>query len=72
MKEKSFLDRNVDLSELETAMEEFMGLSLDKQKQALVELLNKNQLYINLSDRDDQDFAISEEDKEMNRKFYQL
>lgn len=72
MKTKSFLDRNVDLIEQEEAMQEWMQLSLDEQKTALVWLLNKNQLYINLSDIDDQDFTVGEDDKEMNRKFYQL
>ena len=43
---------------------------LDKQKRLLAELLNKNQLYVNLSEIDDRDFATSEEDKELNRTFY--
>ena len=43
---------------------------LDKQKKLLAELLNKNQLYVNLSEIDDEDFNISEEDKKLNRSFY--
>lgn len=44
---------------------------LDKQKRLLAELLNKNQLYVNLSEMDDEDFTVSEEDKVLNRQFYE-
>ena len=44
--------------------------SLKEQKELLVEVLNKNQLYVNLSDIDDEDFSVSEEDKKLNDLFY--
>ena len=43
---------------------------LEKQKKLLVELLNKNQLYVNLSEIDDEDFKVNEEDKKLNQSFY--
>jgi adenine-specific DNA-methyltransferase len=43
---------------------------LDKQKKLLAELLNKNQLYVNLSEIDDADFNVNEEDKKLNQSFY--
>ncbi len=43
---------------------------LEKQKKLLAELLNKNQLYVNLSEIDDEDFKVSEEDKKLNQSFY--
>lgn len=43
---------------------------LEKQKRLLCELLNKNQLYVNLSEIDDKQFSISKEDKELNKAFY--
>ena len=43
---------------------------LETQKKLLVELLDKNQLYVNLSEIDDADFGVSEEDKALNRAFY--
>jgi adenine-specific DNA-methyltransferase len=36
----------------------------------LAELLNKNQLYVNLSEIDDEDFAVSKEDRKSNQLFY--
>jgi len=32
--------------------------------------LDKNQLYVNLSEIDDSDFGVSEKDKKLNRLFY--
>lgn len=43
---------------------------LDEQKHLLAELLDKNQVYVNLSEMDDARFKVSEEEKELNRAFY--
>ena len=57
------------------AVADFMAIGqgeggLAKQKQLLTELLNKNQLYVNLSEIEDVDFGVSAEDKALNRAFY--
>ena len=57
MKSKSFLNYNVDLKKQEANIEEFKASTLAKQKQHLVELLDKNQLYVNLSSMNDKNFA---------------
>lgn len=67
---KSFLNYNVDLKQQDEAMGEFKELSLEKQKEVLVMLLDKNQLYVNLSEIDDADYTISEEDKNNSHNFY--
>ncbi len=72
MKSKSFLNYNVDITKQDEVIEEFKELSLDEQKKALVELLDKNQLYVNLSEINDKDFEVSEEDKQLNKIFYEL
>lgn len=43
---------------------------LDKRKKLLAELLNKNKLDVDLSEIDDEEFAVSEEDRALNRQFY--
>ena len=35
-------------------------------------MLDKNQLYVNLSEIEDADFGVSAEDKVLNRAFYDL
>ena len=71
MKAKSFLNYNVDIKKQDTYIEDFKALTLAQQKQHLVELLDKNQLYVNLSSLNDQDFAVSEEEMKITQYFYQ-
>jgi len=75
MAEGSFLNWYVNPSMPEEAVEDFEALGkeaggLEKQKHLLAELLDKNQLYVHLSEIDDTQFRVSEADKALNRKFY--
>jgi len=72
MKNKSFLNYNVDIQKQDEHIEEFKQLSIDKQKQHLVEILDKNQMYVNLSSLNDNDFKCSETEKKVTKDFYQL
>jgi adenine-specific DNA-methyltransferase len=72
MKSKSFLNYNVDIKKQDEHLEEFKALSLAEQKRHLCELLDKNQLYVNLSSLNDADFACTEEEKKVTKDFYQL
>jgi adenine-specific DNA-methyltransferase len=72
MKAKSFLNYNVDLQKQEEHIGDFKALTLAEQKQHLVELLDKNQLYVNLSSLNDKDFEVSPEDKKVTQDFYQI
>lgn len=72
MKQRSFLNYNVDIKKQEESIEEFKKLSLKQQKKLLAELLDKNQLYVNLSSMDDKDFKVTEEEKKVTRDFYKI
>lgn len=72
MKAESFLDYNVDLKKQDEHTEEFKLLSLEQQKEHLLELLDKNQLYVNLSSLNDTDFACTDAEKQATKDFYQL
>ena len=72
MKSRSFLNYNLDLQKQEAHLEDFKALTLEEQKKHLVELLDKNQLYVNLSSLNDKDFAVSAEEKKVTKDFYQL
>ena len=69
---KYFLNYDVKINEFNKKenIDNFFKLSLAEQKKILIEMLNKNQLYVNLSEIDDKQFNISKEDKELNKKFY--
>jgi len=53
-------------------LDEFKALSLTEQKRHLCELLDKNQLYVNLSSLNDADFACTKEEKKVTKDFYQI
>ena len=74
MKEKAYFKYNFDMQKFEENMDYFKNWtnSLKEQKELLVEILNKNQLYVNLSDIDDENFEVSDEDKKLNSDFYSI
>lgn len=72
MKAKSFLNYNVDIKRQEEHIEEYKKLELKQQKEHLIELLDKNQLYVNLSSINNKDFLLSKEETETTEAFYKL
>lgn len=57
-------------AELEKADGEFASLELEEKKKALISLVDKNKLYVNYSDMDDESYAVSESDKAFTKSFY--
>jgi adenine-specific DNA-methyltransferase len=72
MQQTGFISYRIDPKTITENKSDFSQLSLDEQKQFLIELLDKNQLYVNYSEIDDKDFCVSDEDKKLNRQFYSL
>ncbi len=70
MCDKYFLNYDVDIKKFNDNRKEFENLTLKQQKKELVKMLNKNQLYVNLSEIEDSQFKVSKKDKELNKKFY--
>jgi len=80
MKKKTFLSYKVDvktidehakdLSASRTRQAGFEDLSIEDQKRFLLECLDKNHLYVNYSEIDNEEYGVSEEDKKLNRSFY--
>lgn len=68
MKKEAFFRYEIDLSKFDE--KDFEKLALKDQKQILMECLDKNHLYVNYSDIDDSTYAISSEDKKLNKEFY--
>ena len=59
-----------DVEDIDVKSDDFIKLSIEDKKRLLMELLDKNQLYINYCDIDDETFGISEEDKAFTKSFY--
>ena len=64
----AFLNWYVNPEMPEEAIKDFIAINdIEKQKHLLAELLDKNQLYVNLSEIEDADFEVSAEDRALNK-----
>ena len=70
MKEKAFLSYKVDVKAVDENTKDFEDLSIEDQKRFLLECLDKNHLYVNYSEIDDEEYNVSERDKKLNKEFY--
>lgn len=70
MMKSGFISYKVNPTDIEAAADDYAVLSLDDKKRFLMEILDKNLLYVNYCDIDDEEFGISEEDKAFTRSFY--
>lgn len=68
--ETGFISYKVNPKDIDVNSDEYIKLSIGDKKRLLMELLDKNQLYVNYCDIDDETFKISEEDKAFTRSFY--
>ena len=72
VQEKAFLSYRVKKFEGRVIDdEEFKFLSLEEQKQILIEILDENMLYLAKNEMGDKDFGIDEKVLELNKQFYQ-
>lgn len=70
MLKTGFISCKVNPSDIDLEDIVFTELSLDDKKKFLMEMLDKNQLYVNYCDMEDETFAVSEEDKAFTNSFY--
>ncbi|KUP28139.1 DNA methyltransferase [Kocuria rhizophila] len=68
--ERGLLRPSVLPDQLAESSSEFEQLSLDDQKRAVAELIDKNRLYVNASDVGDTDLGLSEADIAFTKSFY--
>ena len=68
--ETDFISCKVNPAEIKENAKSFEELSIGDKKRFLMELLDKNQLYVNYCDMDDENYQISEEDKAFTKSFY--
>ncbi len=66
--EKAHLSYLVDKKKFD--MDEFKKLKPDEKRKILMEVLDKNQLYVNYSEMDDEDYGVADEEKRITRMFY--
>lgn len=70
MMKSGFISYKVNPADIEAAADDYVALSLNDKKRFLMEILDKNLLYVNYCDIDDEEFGVSEEDKAFTKSFY--
>jgi len=68
----AFLSYKVLPENINTEIKDFKVLSIEEQQRFLVEILDKNLLYVNKSEINDARYKVSDADKEMNKNFYTM
>lgn len=72
IQEEAFISYKIKVEQINKNISEFDSLSLEEQKKFLIEILDKNLLYLNYSEIDDQDYKITADDKKINKTFYSI
>ena len=64
------LNYKINPADIAESAEDFNALSLEDKKRFLLECLDKNLLYIPVSDIDSEEYSIDAEDKRLTQEFY--
>ena len=70
MQETGNLNYKINPADITESAEDFNALSLADKKRFLIECLDKNLLYIPVSDIDSEEYSIDAEDKRLTQEFY--
>lgn len=70
MQEKAFLSYKVEAKTIDDNFSKFEQLNLENQKRFLIEVLDKNMLYVPYAEINDNDYGVSNEEKALNKQFY--
>lgn len=70
MQDTAFLSYQFDKNTFNERLNAFKTAPIEDMKQYLLEVLDKNQLYVNYSEINDETFKVTQEDKELNKQFY--
>jgi adenine-specific DNA-methyltransferase len=67
-----YLSHKVDLMRLKDSKTEFLNLTIAESKDVLIEILDKNAIYVNISELEDKSNGVSSTDIAINKSFYGL
>lgn len=72
MQKRAFLSYKINPKTIDANTSEFKTLSFEDRQRFLIEVLDKNMLYVPYSEIDDVTYAVPDEDKALNRQFFNL
>lgn len=68
--DSEFISYKADINKLKESEQDFKELSTEDKRNFLIQVLDKNLLYVNYCDMEDKDLAVTEEEKAFARSFY--
>lgn len=68
--DSEFISYKADINKLNESEQDFKELSTEDKRSFLIQLLDKNLLYVNYCDMEDEDLAVTDEEKAFARSFY--
>ena len=68
--DSEFISYKADINKLKESEQDFKELSTEDKRSFLIQVLDKNLLYVNYCDMGDEDLAVTEEEKAFARSFY--
>lgn len=72
MQERAFLSYKLDSKAFDAHKNEFESLAFADRRRFLIEVLDKNFLYVPYSEIEDASYAVTDADKALNRQFFNL
>lgn len=72
MAETGFISCFADKEKINDIFKDIDSIDMDSLKKILIEILDKNQLYVNYEDMKDEDFNVSHNDKKFTESFYNV
>lgn len=67
--QSGFISQKVNPADIDITAKDFLDLSFADKQRLLMDLINKNMLYVNLCDIDDEEFGVTEEEKAFTNSF---
>lgn len=68
--DSEFISYKADINKLRESEQNFKELSTEDKRNFLIQVLDKNLLYVNYCDMEDEELAVTEEEKAFARSFY--
>jgi len=65
-----FISYKADINRLKESDKDFQELDIEEKRRFLIEILDKNLLYVNYCDMEDEELAVTDEEKAFARSFY--
>lgn len=71
IQDNAFVSYYIDINKFNNNLDEFKNLDEFSKKEILLKILDKNMLYVNYTDINDDEYRVSENDKKFNKEFYE-